>query len=550
MSAIRHFALLAVLLLVPAPAFAADDKAFPGVQADGFAIVSINVAQLWDEESVKPFREALGKLQGPIKADLEKYSGMPIGDLARATLYWPVSPDDKHGAEPFMIFTARKPFERASIVKTLKAITSEEAAKEFGPEIEGIGGKNIYFAKRAPVIFADDRTVILGPTVRGSAEPLAEFLKVLTGATAKVKDRSLNDALAATETHSVVAAVELAPIRKLLDRGMEFPDIAKPFLALAQAERALVAIDLDASLKTAVKLTFFDADTAKKSEPEAKKVIALALSTLAEFRKKKGRDAEADAVLLPLLDFAKAALEKGELKLDGKALSATAGGEIDAAMKKAMAAFPAWSEAESVRMRTSNNLKQLGLAMHSYHDVMGVMPEDIVDKNGKAFLSWRVHMLPYIEQGQLHQQLDLTKPWDDAANKKFVEQMPKVFEHFARPTKEKGFTHFQMLTAEKALPAGNPFLVPDRKLKMIQITDGTSNTLMVVEGEEAVNWLKPGDVAYDPKKLPKLGDPKTGKFIATMGDGSVRRFDLKKLGEKNLHAIITVDGGEVVNIDE
>lgn len=129
-------------------------------------------------------------------------------------------------------------------------------------------------------------------------------------------------------------------------------------------------------------------------------------------------------------------------------------------------------------------------------------------------------------------------------SKKIAEQLPDVFRHFGRDTKDKGSTYFQCFTAPKALDSRNPFLVPGRKLGFNGITDGLSNTLMIVEGETAVNWLKPGDIAYDPKKPPNVGDPKTGKFAAAMGDGSVRWFNAKKIGDEKLHALITVDGGE------
>ncbi len=546
----RRFALLAILLLAPAPAFADEAKAPPGVQADGFAIITIEVAQLWDTPGLKPFREALGKLKDPLKNDLEKFSGMKIEEIERATLYWPTAPGQESGAEPYMIFAGRKPLDREKIIETLEAITSEQAAKELGAEIVTIAGKNVYFAKETVVIFADDRTVIRTPALRKSAEPIAEFLKVLAGTKAVAKTGPLADALAAVGKHSIVAAIDLTPVRRLISDIPKFPAEFAPVKSLARAERALIALDFGAAVKASVKLTFFDAETAKKAEPDAKKLAELALGALAGLRKAKDRTPESDAVLLPLFDFAKTALTKAKLKLDDKTLSATMGGEVDAAIKKSLAEFPAWAEAEAARMHTVNNLKQIGLALHTYHDVMNHMPQDVTDKNGKPILSWRVHLLPYMEQDNLYKQLDLTKPWDDAANKKFVEQMPKIFEHTARPTKEKGFTYFQMLTAEKADPAGSPFLVPGRKLELTGVRDGTANTIMAVEAEEAVNWMKPGDVAYDPKKLPKIGDPKTGRFAAGLADGSVRWFDLKKLGEKNLHALITIDGGEVVRIDE
>ncbi len=128
--------------------------------------------------------------------------------------------------------------------------------------------------------------------------------------------------------------------------------------------------------------------------------------------------------------------------------------------------------------------------------------------------------------------------------------MPATFGFPSREEPKKGFTYFQTFTAPKELESGNPFMVPGQKRTFAKIADGTSNTLMVVDGETAVNWLKPGDLPYDPKKLPKIGDPNTGKFLAAMGDGSVRWFELKKLGDKKLHALITIDGGETIDLEK
>ena len=82
------------------------------------------------------------------------------------------------------------------------------------------------------------------------------------------------------------------------------------------------------------------------------------------------------------------------------------------------------------------------------------------------------------------------------------------------------------------------------------MTDGLSNTLMIVEAGEAVPWYKPDVLAYDGKlPLPQLGAKDADRFLAVMGDGSVREFRPSKLGEKSLRALITINGGEVVEID-
>jgi len=557
MSPFRHWLALVLLVLAPTAVFA-DEKKTPvgleAIQADGFAMATVNFAQLWEADALKPLREALVKLPAPANSGLETICGLKNAEIERLTVYWPKLAAKGQLREPFKFVTARKAIDRDKVVTAIKAKTAaEHEDQKFGEYVGRIAGKNVVFVDRLAVIFADERTLIFTPYLQGPdvLEEVVLFLKVLDGSTPKAKTGSLAAGVAAAEKHTAVAAFALAPVRNVLIAEIDFPEAAKPFLAMARAERGLLTLDVGPALKAEIALTFSDAGSAKQAEPDAKKIVAFALETLSSVRKEKGRDDDTNAILLPLLDFAKVALDNAELKVDGKELRSVAGNSIDATIKKVLAAIPAWTAAEAQRMKMLNNLKQLALAMHNYIDVHGHCPADILDKNGKAILSWRVELLPYIEQDALYKMIDRTKPWDDEANKKIAEQLPDMFVHFGREAKDKGSTYFQCFTAPKALQSGNPFLVPGRKLHFpAGFTDGISNSFMVVEGETAVNWLKPGDIAYDPKKPPKVGDPKTGKFAASMCDGSVRWLNAKQLGEKKLHALITVDGGEVVSIDE
>src|SRR4051794_6845264 len=55
------------------------------------------------------------------------------------------------------------------------------------------------------------------------------------------------------------------------------------------------------------------------------------------------------------------------------------------------------------RMQCSNHLKQIGLALQNYHDDYGTLPPAyIADSTGKPIHSWRVLLLPYIEQKLLY----------------------------------------------------------------------------------------------------------------------------------------------------
>ncbi len=62
------------------------------------------------------------------------------------------------------------------------------------------------------------------------------------------------------------------------------------------------------------------------------------------------------------------------------------------------------------RMTCSNNLKQMGLALQSYHDVHKKFPPSITRATG---WSWGTHILPQLEQQALYDGLDITTPWDE-----------------------------------------------------------------------------------------------------------------------------------------
>jgi prepilin-type processing-associated H-X9-DG protein len=181
-------------------------------------------------------------------------------------------------------------------------------------------------------------------------------------------------------------------------------------------------------------------------------------------------------------------------------------------------AVPAAREAAR-RAQSVNNLKQLGLAMHNYADGHGSFPpRAIFDADGKPLLSWRVELLPFLGQEPLYDQFHLDEPWDSEHNKALVNQMPPVFRNPSSPAPP-GRTDY-------LVPAGKGSIFEGREgTPFSKITDGVSNTLLVVEvnPDAAVIWTKPDDFVYQADNpLVGLGKAHPGGFNATMGDGSVR----------------------------
>src|SRR4051794_3818491 len=80
------------------------------------------------------------------------------------------------------------------------------------------------------------------------------------------------------------------------------------------------------------------------------------------------------------------------------------------------------------RSQCVNNLKQIGLAMHNYNSAYDVFPPAVItDPDGKPLLSWRVLLLPFLDEQALYEQFKLDEPWDSPNNKPLLSRMPKVF---------------------------------------------------------------------------------------------------------------------------
>jgi hypothetical protein len=201
--------------------------------------------------------------------------------------------------------------------------------------------------------------------------------------------------------------------------------------------------------------------------------------------------------------------------------------------------------ADARRSQSINNLKQIGLAFHNYADTNGKFPAaSILGPDGKTPHSWRVAILPYIEQNDLYQQYKFDEPWDSPSNRKILDKMPAIYRN---PLSK------SMTSASYYVLTGKDTLFPDHTgMAIAQITDGTSNTIMAVEAERDIPWTKPEDIPFDPTDqktpIPKLGGFGGSDIIVLFADGSVRTLKLT-INPNIFRAISTRDGGEVISSD-
>jgi hypothetical protein len=185
--------------------------------------------------------------------------------------------------------------------------------------------------------------------------------------------------------------------------------------------------------------------------------------------------------------------------------------------------------------------------MHNYNQEHGHLPPAVVyGKDGKPLHSWRVLLLPYVDQENLYKQFKLDEPWDSPHNIKLLPQMPGVY---AVPSGKASFLPAYHTVCHVFVGPGTAFQgkkglkIPD------DFPDGTSNTFLIVEAGEPVPWTKPQDLRYAPGcPLPDLRGIFRDGFRARLADAS-GRFIKNDMSETTLRALITRNGGETLAAD-
>jgi hypothetical protein len=203
---------------------------------------------------------------------------------------------------------------------------------------------------------------------------------------------------------------------------------------------------------------------------------------------------------------------------------------------------PAMAARESaLRVASQNNFRQFALAIHHYHDTFGRLPPyAIADKDGKPLLSWRVALLPFLDEKALHKKFKLDESWDSPHNQALLELMPRSFESPGMDADEPGKTFYQVFVG----PGAGFDRDPTRRLRITDIKNGAANTLMIAEAAAAVPWTKPQDLFFESDgPLPKLGGVVPDGFYGANFDGSVHFFDNKTYtDEKALRPLLGARG--------
>jgi hypothetical protein len=212
------------------------------------------------------------------------------------------------------------------------------------------------------------------------------------------------------------------------------------------------------------------------------------------------------------------------------------------------------TQSTTLRHSCGTNLKQIAMAMNSYHEVYGSYPPAyLADDKGAPMHSWRVLILPYLGKQELYQAYSFDEPWDGPNNSLLTGRMPAFYfcpENPDPAAKRAGETNYMVIRGPQTM------FPDDKSLKAADILDGTASTIMLVETTTlGVNWLSPVDLSTDTAKLQINASPsEPGSFHAEGGanvataDGTVY-FLPERTRSKAIRNSLTPSGGEQAHLN-
>ena len=450
---------------------------------------------------------------------IQHHDGHVVGD------YYQAPPSSE--PMPGVIVCANSDFDQKALLAKLPVRNEDEAMM--------IQSKVAYALPDGMILtFVDSKTMLLGPenTLKAMLAPRAK-----SGET-KAEFEGLYPA------NDIVAVVDLEPVEELVEQISQ----QMPMAPLVQNIVGLVAtIDMTGASESHLNLNVDMSDNASAQQLNAIAMGGFQMMKVQALGQLSGDSSPVSEELVTALSellesvTIEAVEESVELDLPKVSDPEKFFKDVTPAFKELVKGFAESQKAASRRALTMP-LRQIGLAFHNYHDTFNGLPSYCAAKNddGKnKGLSWRVYLLPYMEEVALYQEFHLDEPWDSDHNKTLIERMPKIFE--CEGVEKPGYTSLHVFTGE-----GTP-LGGEEPTRFGNITDGMSNTLMVVEAgpDKADIWTKPSGIEFNPE------DPKAalGKLAETFRilffDGSVREIS-SEIDDETLNRLIQHADGEVV----
>lgn len=198
------------------------------------------------------------------------------------------------------------------------------------------------------------------------------------------------------------------------------------------------------------------------------------------------------------------------------------------------------SRVAATRATSLNNMRQIGIGMHNYESAFQHLPPAVLTSPAGKEYSWRIAILPFIDHNALYEAYRFDEEWNSPHNSEITANIPLVLRH--PDSKSPTACNYFVVTGKETM-----FPLDDSKMSFQNVSDGLSNTLMLVESKQDIHWAEPRDLDFgDEGLLDSLGGFEDGIFAGTFGDCSSRSIS-KWVGEEVLRELLTRAGGTVIN---
>ncbi len=509
-------------------------------------MLGIRPASIASEKSIAPL---IGGLEQTLLSSPNE-AGLRIADLRQVLMLgYPV----KDGGRPLG--------DRPVFVITPEAGAGERVRAWVKSQFK----TEIVFRERQPVQLQESHSgEVIAATILGADGDVTAPRAIAIGRDAMVRELVMAvsqgdttpdwlDEFTPVSRNQMAIVARLIALRAEIDAGFNRPNaLPNPATAFAplwqQTDLLAGGSSIGPSGKVEVIAHCRDEAGAKQVAATAQSLIPLGQNMLAGIERQMAGNAAAGMnpeAIQQTIGIARDFLGSIQVRADGSTVTLTAKGETSNVPVAVALLMPALQSARSAarRSQSTNNLKQIALAIHNYHDTYGHFPAPaVLGPDGKTTHSWRVAILPYVEAHDLYKQYRQDEPWDSENNLKVLKQMPAVFRHPNEPDGSTTSCYFGLTGPHTAFGNGN------EGTKLRDITDGTSNTLMVVEARRDIPWTKPEDIPYDAEQpVPKFGGFNPGVWVGVLADGAALTF-AEAIEEQTVRAMISRDGGEPVSV--
>lgn len=497
-----------------------SDLAF--VLPEAQMVVAVQVAALWNTPVTQ---ELLRNLPGDAKNNLdemEKKTGLKPADIDRVLAVFP----DLDSKQPLVVITTNKPVDRKKILEGLEADPAERKHQNRAYHVskKGMNDPGIHFVS--------DKLFVLGGEVG-----LKLALDHVAGATKKAPGKLANSLKLVDGRNQLVVAMVPpgAQVQQIKQMAQANP-LAGQYVSLLELQSGALTASLVANTLQIEITGTFPGEPAAKAAKSTLDTLKTQANGFILFIQDPQQKADAQKALTNLSIDQKGAdvLVRTSAEINVNDLMKMAGGPLGGP-------FGGPVGGAAGNLASQNNLKQMGLAFHNYASVYnGKMPSAVIYNGNQKLYSWRVEILPYVEQDNLYKILR-GKPWDDPLTRGIAtNQMPKLFQIPNRPAPP-GMTYYKLFTGPKAL------FDDKREVKLpASFPKGTSNMILAVEARQAVFWTQPDDIPFNPNGNPinDLHWDASGSCNVLLADGSVRKIRRTVNPQSLKNAIMPLEGGQ------